>query len=321
MESVKESVKIEESIPQEHVDQIYTMIGKVPQYEGKQIESIEKLPGGLTNENFKVVLSGEAYAVRVAGKGTAAMIDRPAEDNNAHIMASAGINPELSYYDPTTGDKIDAYIDGKTLHIPDFSTDEADTYITMIAKTLHQVHNTKEAFMGKFDFFEEVHSYLDLMKKNSIDVYEGHDAVMARFREIEAILEKNPRMQAPTHNDPLPENWIVRDGEIFFIDWEYGGIGDPLMDLAAFSLEVGLTKEQEALLLTQYFGRQVTQREYAFILINKFVNDLLWYLWAPIQIFNGKDRDWYWEYGKNRFNRCVDLMNSETFNSHLDLLR
>ena len=144
---------------------------------------------------------------------------------------------------------------------------------------------------------------------------------MERFHEIEAILVKNPRLQSPTHNDPLPENWIVRDGEIFFIDWEYGGIGDPLMDLAAFSLEVGLTKEQEALFLTKYFGREVTQREYAFILIDKFVNDLLWYLWAPIQIFNGKDKDWYWEYGKNRFNRCVELMNSEMFNSHLALLK
>ena len=35
----------------------------------------------------------------------------------------------------------------------------------MIAEKLHQVHNTKEEFMGKFDFFDEVHSYLKLMKK------------------------------------------------------------------------------------------------------------------------------------------------------------
>ena len=59
----------------------------------KKIESIEKLPGGLTNENFKVVLGGDAYAVRVAGKGTAAMINRPAEDNNAHIMGQCRYQP------------------------------------------------------------------------------------------------------------------------------------------------------------------------------------------------------------------------------------
>jgi len=316
-----EKVTIEASIDQGHVGQIYTMISKVPEYEGKRIESIEKLPGGLTNDNFKVSVGGEYYAVRVAGKGTAAMINRPAEDNNAHIMAAAGINPKLFYYDPVVGDKIDLYIDGKTLHIPDFSTDEADNYISMIAKTLHEVHHTKEEFKGKFDFFDEVYSYLKLMKKNNIDVYKGHDKVMEKFSDIEAILVKNPRLQSPTHNDPLPENWIVKDERIYFIDWEYGGIGDPLMDLAAFSLEVGLTGEQEQLLLNKYFGRKVTDKEYALILIDKFVNDLLWYLWAPIQIFNGKDREWYWKYGENRFNRCVELMNSEEFNRYLDLLR
>ncbi|MCP4119108.1 MAG: phosphotransferase family protein [Desulfobacteraceae bacterium] len=316
-----EKVTIEASIDQVHVDQIYAMVSKVPEYDGKDIESIEKLPGGLTNENFKVTVGGSAYAVRVAGKGTAEMIDRPAEDNNAHIMAKAGINPTLYYYDSTTGDKIDAYIDGKTLHVPDFSTDEADNYISMIAKKLYEVHNTEAEFMGKFDFFDEVHSYIKLIEKNNIENYEGHDKVMEKLADMEAILAKNPRPQSPTHNDPLPENWIVKDGEIFFIDWEYGGIGDPLMDLAAFSLEVGLTDEQEQLFLNQYFGREVTDKEYAFILIDKFVNDVLWYLWSPIQIFNGKEKEWYWNYGLNRFNRCVELMNSDKFKKYTDLLR
>ncbi|MBI9091222.1 MAG: phosphotransferase family protein [Desulfobacterium sp.] len=316
-----ENVTIEATIDQEHVGQIYTMISKVPEYNGNRIESIEKLPGGLTNENFKVTVGGSAYAVRVAGKGTAEMIDRPAEDNNAHIMAKAGINPPLFYYDPTTGDKIDAFIDGKTLHVPDFSTDEADSYISMIAKKLHEVHNTKEEFKGKFDFFEEVHSYIKLIGKNKIENYDGHDKVMEKLADMEGILSKNPRPQSPTHNDPLPENWIVKDGEIFFIDWEYGGIGDPHMDLAAFSLEVGLTEEQEQFFLNQYFGRDVTDKEYAFILIDRFVNDVLWYLWAPIQIFNGKDKEWYWNYGQERFNRCVELMNGEKFKKYTDLLR
>lgn len=316
-----EANAIKEEIPKEHVDYIHEMVAKVPKFKGEAIKAIEILPGGLTNDNYKVTIADAMYAVRVAGKGTAEYINRPAEDNNAHIMAAAGINPDFDYYDPETGDKIDAYIDGKTLHAPDFHSKNADTYLTMVAKTLNKLHLTKEPFIGKFDFFEEVHSYLSIMERNDMKIYDGHEDVMVKFTEIKKIISKNPRPRTPTHNDPLPENWIVKDDRMYLIDWEYGGIGDPLMDLAAFSIEVELTQEQEDFLLEKYFGRKANEEERAFILIDKFVCDLLWYLWALIQILNGKDKDWYWNYGKNRFNRCFELMHSNTFNRHLALLK
>lgn len=316
-----ETVSIEKDIKPEHIGQAYLMVSKVASYNGSRIERIEKLHGGLTNENFKITVGGTDYALRVAGKGTAAMINRPAEANNASVMAAAGINPELFYYDSVTGDKIDFYIDGKTLHVPDFQTDDAAKYIKLIAKMLHQVHNCGKEFKGKFDFIAEFYRYVDLIEKNSIKVYDGHDKVMAKMMEIQAILEKNPRRQTPTHNDPLPENWLYKDDRIYLIDWEYGGIGDPIMDVAAFSLEVGLTAEQEQLLIREYFDREATPEEYAMILIDKFINDALWYLWAPIQIFNGKPADFYWDYGLNRFNRAVELMNSEKFNHFMNILR
>jgi len=316
-----ETVSIEKDIKQEHIGQAYLMVSKVDGYNGYRIERMEKLPGGLTNENFKVTVGGQDYALRVAGKGTAAMINRPAEANNAALMAAAGINPELFYYDSVSGDKIDAYIDGKTLHVPDFQTEEADGYIRLIARTLHQVHTSDKEFKGKFDFIEEFYSYVRLIENNGIKVYDGHDRVMAKMAEIQQILEKNPRRQTPTHNDPLPENWIVKDDRIYLIDWEYGGIGDPIMDIAAFSLEVGLSEVQEQLLVREYFGREATPEEYAMILVDKFINDALWYLWAPIQMFNGKPADFYWGYGLNRFNRAVELMDSEKFNHYLHILR
>ncbi len=315
-----ETVMIEPAVALKHIGRVYSMISKVDAYAEQRIEKIEVLPGGLTNDNFRVRVGGRDYAVRCAGEGTNKLIDRPAEDNNAHLMAEAGKNPQLFYYDAVIGDKIDLYIDGKTLHIPDFQTSEADDYIKLIATTLNQVHNCDKEFKGKFDFFEQVHNYVELMRANNIEVYAGHEQVMAKFAEIEDILTRNPRRQTPTHNDPLPENWIVKDGRIYLIDWEYGGVGDPLMDVAAFSLEVGLSEAQEKLLITTYFGRPATDKEYTMILINKFVNDLLWYMWAPIQIFNGKPKEWYWNYGQGRFDRCVALMKSELFNHSLSSL-
>lgn len=315
-----ETVVVQEGITKELIGSTFLIASRAQCYNGARLEKIEILPGGLTNENFKVTIGGKDYALRVAGKGTAEMIDRPAEDNNAHLMAADGINPELFYYDPATGDKIDKYIDGKTLTIPDFQTDKADEYIKMIAKTLYRVHNGESKFIGKFDFLDEFDSYLKLIEKNNIKVYDGHAEVLEMMGTVRSALEKSPRRQTPTHNDPLPENWIVKDGKIYLIDWEYGGIGDPIMDVAAFSLEVGLTEEQEQLLIKEYFGREANDKEYAMILIDKFICDGLWYLWAVIQIFNGKPSDFYWGYGEDRCNRALDLMRSDEFKRYLKVL-
>lgn len=315
-----ETVVVQEEISKELIGSTFLIASRAKCYNGERLEKIEILPGGLTNENFKVTIGGKDYALRVAGKGTAEMIDRPAEDNNAHLMADAGINPELFYYDPVTGDKIDNYIDGKTLVIADFQGTEGDDYIKMIAKTLYKVHNGESKFIGKFDFIEEIDSYLKLIKKNSIKVYDAHEEVLAMVSTVRSALEKSPRRQTPTHNDPLPENWIVKDGKIYLIDWEYGGIGDPIMDVAAFSLEVGLTKEQEQLLITEYFGREANEKEYAMILVDKFLCDCLWYLWAVIQMFNGKPADFYWGYGEDRCNRALALMQSDEFQKYLKVL-
>lgn len=315
-----ETVTIEADIKKEHIGHSYTMVSKAECYNGYSISHIETLPGGLTNENFKVKIGNEFYALRIAGKGTAEMIDRPAENNNAHLMADEGINPELFYYDSTTGDKIDKYIDGKTLSIADFKGSDADEYIKMISKTLAQVHNGESKFIGKFDFLEEFDSYLKLIEKNNIKVYDGHEEVLEMMVSVRSAFKNSPRRQTPTHNDPLPENWMVKDGRIYLIDWEYGGIGDPLMDVAAFSLEVGLSEEQEQLLLNEYFGREVNEKEYAMILMDKFICDGLWYLWAVIQIFNGKPADFYWGYGEDRCKRALSLMRSDEFKKSLKVL-
>lgn len=315
-----ETVVIEPGIRKEHVGQAFLIVSKAECYNGDNLSKIVNLPGGLTNDNFRVTIGDNDYALRVAGKGTAEMIDRPAEANNARIMASDGINPELFYYDPVEGHKIDKYIDGKTLTTKDFHSPDAERYIKMVARTLDQVHNGDSKFIGKFDFIEEFDHYLQLTEKHNLKVYDGHSEVLEMIDKVRKILEGTPRRQTPTHNDPLPENWIVKGDKVYLIDWEYGGIGDPIMDVAAFSLEVELTKEQEKLLISEYFGREATDAEYAMILIDKFINDALWYLWAIIQIYNGKPASFYWEYGLNRFNRAVALMKSDEFGHYLNLL-
>ncbi len=72
-------------------------------------------------------------------------------------------------------------------------------------------------------------------------------AVFWQFEEInkEIILR-------PCHNDLVPENMLLQDDRLFFIDWEYSGLNDPLFDIATIIEEAHLSKEAADFLLETY---------------------------------------------------------------------
>ena len=56
----------------------------------------EPLGGGITNHNFKVVVDGEAFVLRIGGKDTELLgIDRHDEHEASLVAARAGVAPEV----------------------------------------------------------------------------------------------------------------------------------------------------------------------------------------------------------------------------------
>ncbi|MDW7675401.1 MAG: phosphotransferase [Bacillota bacterium] len=318
---MNEQIITDSSIKLDHISRIFGMVTKVPFFTEKKarINQIEHLPGGLTNSNYKVTIDGVTYAIRVAGDGTIEYLDRKAEKNNATLMSEMNINAEIIYYDETTGNQICKYIDdSKTLHIPDFK--EAHN-LKEAAKIFNRYHNSGKEFLALFDPIKVTDEYFDLLvKKNHKDFFEGFDKVKEKFEAIKAALDANPPKLAPCHNDPLPENYIVNDTGMYLIDWEYSGMNDPSFDLAALIIENELDEELEKIFLDEYFEGKMTFAQYSSVVINKFLCDALWSIWALLQIATGKPHEDYWPYGLNRFNRCVKLMEEENFDKYIEAL-
>jgi thiamine kinase-like enzyme len=305
---LNEKVSFDSSIKLELIGKVYEMIDSIPYFTEKnaRISEIEILPGGLTNHNFKVTIDDETYAVRVAGPGTAEYLNRPAEKHNAQIMSDIGINAPIIYYNEKTGDQVCKYIDGcKTLHIPDMKEEK---YFLMAAEVFREYHNCGKEFMTRFDPLKEYINYDKILKEKDFEVYEGSEKMEEKLDEIQKLYEKYPPELAPCHNDPLCENWLDDNKDFYLIDWEYGGMNDPIFDLAALSIEAELNEEQERKFLEKYFQDEVTDKQYGALVINKFLCDALWTYWAVLQIATGKSRDEYWPYGLNRFQRAFKLI-------------
>ena len=105
----------------------------------------------------------------------------------------------------------------------------------------------------------------------------------------------------PCHNDMVAENFIKSGEKIYLIDWEYGGMNDPMWDLAAYSLENELSEDQEELFLKLYFKGNVEEKYKKRILINKIYQDFLWSTWTNIKEAKGDD---FGTYGIDRYNRA-----------------
>ena len=73
---------------------------------------------------------------------------------------------------------------------------------------------------------------------------------------VRIALNARPLPSAPCHCDPLCENFVDDDaaGVMHIIDFEYGGMNDPMWDLADLSVEAGLDAAAEHELLAAYFG-------------------------------------------------------------------
>ena len=313
-------IVLDASIKLEHIGKVFEILSKVPEFAEKnlQVRQIDVIPGGITNYNYKITDDdGKTYFVRVAGPGTHEYLDRPAEKFNAQIMSDIGINAPIIYYDDFYGHQVCDYIDGcETLHPETFQGNLE--YLSLAAKVFRKHHTCGKKFKTDFDPLNVTYFYLGLLKEKNAELYEGNERMLEQMDEIKAAFERHPQELAPCHNDPLCENWLYDKGRLWLVDWEYGGNSQPMFDLGALAIEASLVPDEERYLLKEYYGRDITEKEYGLLIINRFLCDALWTYWAVLQIATGKEHEFYWPYGEARYHRAMELVDNGSLKKALD---
>ena len=114
------------------------------------------------NATYKVTTNGPAYAA-APGKDTYEYVDRAAEEHNARIMAAAGVNAKVLYFDATDGTMLSEFVEGDTMNEERFKQDpEAPA---RVALALKQVHHLGPVFKSRFDIFAMIDVYLGILRK------------------------------------------------------------------------------------------------------------------------------------------------------------
>jgi thiamine kinase-like enzyme len=267
--------------------------------------------GGLTNRVFKVEAEGDAYVLRLPGKGTESYIDRKAEAVAAKAAAEAGVSPEVVHVDAATGILVTAFVSATTLTPETFRS--VDGAPARAGQVFRRLHTSGKTFSTRFELFKMIDDYLKVLKTKKGRVPDGYHDVLKQAEAVREALNARPAKLVPCHCDPLCENFLDTGSRMWLVDWEYAGMNDPLWDLGDLSVEAGFSTAQETEMLTAYFGRAPAAAERGRVVIYKAMADLLWTLWGLIQHADKNPADDFWAYATHRFGRCKALMATPAF--------
>jgi thiamine kinase-like enzyme len=240
--------------------------------------AIEPIKGGISNHNFAVRLGGQTYFARLCEERPLLGINRPNELVCQEAAGDRGVAPPVIYHEP--GLMLCSFVRGRVLRpgdLRDFSI------IGRVSALLSHLHKGWDLLTGEilyFSPFQAIRTYARSAAQLGADLPRDIDGLVEDARRLERRIA--PFRPVLCHNDLLPANLIDDGRRLWLVDWEYGGIGHRLFDLANASANAAFSDDQDRVLLEAYHG-QVVERDLAELRIFKAVSFLREALWSTIQ--------------------------------------
>ncbi len=237
----------------------------------------EVLGGGITNHNLKVVVDGESFVLRVAGKGTGLLgIDRLVELAATRAAAALGLGPEVVAFVEPEGWLVTRFVEGA---VPPLERMREPGKLQRVARALRAFHGGP-GIPGSFDSFRVVETYRQtaLDRGGSVpEAYEWAHAIAARIE-----VRRSTDAHVPCHNDLLNANFLEDGERLWIVDWEYAGMGDRFFDLANFAINHELDDEASRAFLEAYFG-ELREADGETLELMRFMSDFREAMWGVVQ--------------------------------------
>ena len=255
-------------------------IAALPCWRGKV--KLEPLHGGLSNTAFVVNDGSERYVARCGGDIPVHHVFRDRERAASVAAHAAGLSPEVVYAEP--GVMVIRHIDGRTLAEPDLRAN-----IARIVPLLAICHRgLARHLVGPANTFRVFHVIRDYARTLQA-ARGGSNGELSRYVTLADALEAQ-QMPLPIvfgHHDLLPGNFLDDGKRLWLIDWEYGGFGTAMFDLANLAANGSFSLADERLLLETYFGQPVSdeiQRTFDAMKVSSALREAMWAMVSAIHL-------------------------------------
>ena len=261
-------------------EQLVGSMQRVPELAGADL-SLTALSGGITNRNFLVAIAGrpDRYVIRLAGNDTHLLgISREVEHAATVAAAGVGVGPEVTAFIRPEGYLVTRFIEGSPV------SDEAVHQVATqrrVGESLRRIHDGPP-IPGLFIPFRIVEAYRLLAAARGVPVPAEYEVAQSFARRIELACLSNPLEMRPCHNDLLNANFIDDGTRIRIVDWEYAGMGDPFFDLGNFSVNHGLSPDEDAEVLRAYEG-DIRPDRLGRLTLMRIMSDFREAMWGVLQ--------------------------------------
>lgn len=240
-----------ESIVSPPPPDVLAFLSRVPLFADAQSVQCAPLRGviSLNNTGYRVTVDGIDYFLRFAADTSRFLgVRREEEIEAARAAANVGISPRLLYSEPA-GHLLFPFIVGRHWQPEEFH-DEAN--IIRLASTLRRLHDVK-GVRAEGSVFRRVERLLASVRTLQLEMPPNLDTHLEAMSRIERLREADTRFRPGlSHNDFWQNNFLDDGEKLWLVDWEFGGNGDGLYDLATISMGGDYSDREQHALLQAY---------------------------------------------------------------------
>ncbi|MBO5430934.1 phosphotransferase [Methanocorpusculum sp.] len=227
------------------------------------IEELEPVQAGLSNIVLSFKLRGGKYIYRHPGVVSEILVNRGRETMMQKVVEDAGIDTTLVVMDVESGWRISRYIEHR-----DFDYQNLNDMVRAIM-LLRSLHEVPCRVRWNFDVLKKAESIRDQIEPDKYGHFVDFLNIKNRIYQLYHLTKTDGVKKCHVHGDARDANFLINHEEIYLIDWEYGGYGDPGFDIGSYICGGKHTLEDIDRILFTYYRRKPTEKQkrhfYAYI--------------------------------------------------------
>ena len=261
------------------------------------IEGLIPVQAGMTNIVLSFKLNGGKYVYRHPGLGADALVERGRETIMQKIVEDAGIDTTLIAMDVDEGWRI-----GKFIEHYDFDYNNLNDMVRAIM-LFRRLHAAPCHVRWNFDVIKKAEGIKGQIKSNKYGLFPNFDAVKERIYRLAEFVDEDGIKKCNIHGDARDVNFLINKEEIYLIDWEYGGYGDPGFDIGSYVCGGQHTLEDVDRILFTYYRHKPTEIQRRHFLAYIAITGWFFMHWTMLKQSKGQKvgihkEQWY-HYAKN----------------------